>query len=71
MTETPQASQVRHRFPRAENCSFHGSREHVTMHCWALKKYLKNLVQRGYLDEFILDLEEDPEVGEAPAETVD
>jgi len=41
------------------------------MHCWALKRHLEDLIQRGHLDEFILDLEEDPEVGEAPTETVD
>ena len=47
------------------NYSFHGSQGHATQHCWALKKYLKDLIQREYLDEFILDLEEDREVGEA------
>ena len=41
------------------------------MHYWALKGHLEDLVQRGCLDEFILDLEEDPEVGETPAETID
>jgi len=41
------------------------------LHCWALKKHLKDLLQRGYLDEFILALEEDPEIGEAPVEIVD
>jgi len=32
------------------------------MHCWALKMHLENLVQHGYLEEFILDQEEDPKV---------
>ena len=36
-----------------------------------LKRHLENLVQHGYLDEFILDLEKDCEVEKAPAETVD
>ena len=58
-------------FLKVGNCSFNESREHATLHCWALKKHLEDLVQRGYLDKFILNLEEDPEVGEAPAETVD
>jgi len=51
-------------------CSFHDSRGHTTLHCWALKKHLEEVVQCGYLDEFILDSEEDPKVREAPAETV-
>ena len=36
-----------------------------------LKRHLEDLVQCGYLDEYILDLEEDPKAGETPAETVD
>ena len=55
---------------KAGSCSFHDNRGHATMHCWALKRYLKDLVQRGYLDEFIFSLEEDPEGGKAPIETV-
>ena len=55
----------------AGNCSFHSNRGHTTLHCWALKRHLKDLVQRGYLEEFILDLEEDLEVGETPADTID
>ena len=38
---------------------------------WTLKWYLEDLVQREYLDEFTLDLEEDLEVGGASAEIVD
>ena len=41
------------------------------MHCWALKRHLEDLVQRGYLEKFILDQEEDPEVGGTPAESID
>ena len=41
------------------------------MHCWALKRHLEDLVQRGYLDEYILALEEDPKVRETLAETID
>jgi len=58
-------------FLEAGNCSFHGSRGHATLHCWALKKHLEDLVQHGYLNDFVLDSEEDPEVGEAPTEIVD
>ena len=36
-----------------------------------LKRYPEDLVQYEYLDKFILDLEKDPEVREAPAKTVD
>ena len=32
------------------------------MHCWAFKMHLEDLIQRRYLEEFILDQEEDPEV---------
>ena len=56
---------------KAGNCSFHGSRGHATRYCWALKRHLKNLIQRGYLEEFIIYLEEHPEVREAPMGTVD
>jgi len=55
----------------AGNCSFHDSRGHTTLHCCSLKRHVEDLVQRGYLDEFVLDLKEDPEVGETPAEIVD
>ena len=55
----------------AGNCSFHGNWGHTTLYCWTLKRHLEDLVQCGYLNEFILDLEEDPKVREAPAETVD
>ena len=41
------------------------------MHCWALKKHLNDLVPRGYLDEFVLDQEKDPEVGDTPDEVID
>jgi len=34
------------------------------MNCWALRRHIKDLVQHGYLDEFVLDLEEGPEVGD-------
>ena len=54
-------------FQEAENFSFHDSRRHATLHCWPLKRQLENLVQRGYLDEFIFDLEEDLEVRKASA----
>ena len=53
------------------HCSFHGSWGHATLHCWALKRHLEDLVQRGYLEEFILDQEEDPEVGDTPSESID
>ena len=56
---------------KAGHCSFHDSRGHATLHCWALKKHIKDLVQRGYLDEFILELDENPEVGETLAESID
>ena len=56
---------------KAGGCSFHGIREHATLHCWALKRHLEDLVQRGYLDEFFLNADESPEAGEAPSETVD
>jgi len=44
---------------------------HATLHCWALKRHLKNLVQCGYFEEFILDQEKDPEVRGTPAESID
>ena len=44
---------------------------HTTLHCWALKKHLEDLVQRGYVDKFVLDQEEDPEVGDIPGEVID
>jgi len=40
------------------------------MHCWALKRHLEDLVQHGYLEEFVLDQGEDPEVGDTPAESI-
>ena len=43
------------------NCSFQGSQRQATLHHWALKRHLEDLVQCGHLDEFILDLEEDPD----------
>jgi len=55
---------------KSGRCSFQDSRGHAALHCWALKRHLEDLVQRGYLDEFILDLEEDSEGGKASAETV-
>ena len=57
-------------FLEAENCSFHGNWGHAALHCWALKRHLEDLVQCGYLNEFIFDLKEDPEVGETPTEIV-
>jgi len=44
---------------------------HATLHGWALKRHLEDLVQRGYLDEFILVQEEDPHVGDTPDEAID
>jgi len=41
------------------------------VHYWALKRNLEDLVQRGYLEEFVLDQEEDPEVEDTPAESID
>jgi len=46
----------------ARHCSFHGSRRHATLHCWALKRHLGDLIQCGYLEEFVRDQEEVPEV---------
>ena len=37
---------------------------HATLHCWDLKRHLEDLVQCEYLEEFVLDQEEDPEVGD-------
>ena len=34
-------------------------------------RYIEDLVQRGYLEEFALDHEEDLEVGGTPAESID
>ena len=57
-------------FLKAGSCSFYSSQGYATVYCGALKWHLEDLIRQGYLDEFILDSEEDPEVGEAPAETV-
>ena len=71
MGETPKAVKHDTDSLKAENCSFHDSRGHVTLHCLTLKRHLEDLMQRGYLDEFVLNSAEDPEVGRAPSETVD
>ena len=43
---------------------------HATLHCWDLKRHLEDLVQCEYLEEFILDQEKDPEVGDTPTESI-
>ena len=53
------------------HCSFPNIRGHVTLNCWAFRKHIKDLVQRGYLDEFVLELEEDLEVRDTPDEVID
>ena len=54
----------------AGHCSFHGSWGHVILHCWVLKRHLKDVVQYKYLDKFILKLEKDPKIKETPIESV-
>jgi len=49
---------------------FHGSWGHATLHCWGLRRHLE-IVQCGYLEEFVLDQEEDPEVEDHTAESID
>ena len=44
---------------------------HAALHCWALNRHLEDLVQREYLEEFILNQDEDPEVVGTPAESID
>jgi len=58
-------------YPEVGSCSFHSSRGHATEHYWALKRHLEGLIQRGYLDEFILGPKEYPEIEETPSEIVD
>ena len=53
----------------AGHCSFYGSQGYPSLYCWALKRHLEDLILCGYLEEFILDLEEDPEVRDTPAES--
>jgi len=69
MGETLQVNQSWHRSPEAGHCSFHDSSEHATLHCLVLKRHLENLVQRIYLDKFILELEEDYEERSHPSES--
>ena len=40
-----------------EYCSYHDCKRHNTLHCWALWKYLEELIQQDLLKEYILTLE--------------
>ena len=71
MDETPKPTKHDADPLEAGHCSFHGCLGLATLHCWALKRHFEDLVQRGYLGEFILELEEDPKVRETPVESVD
>jgi len=71
MSETLLANQARRESPRSKALFNHGSREHATLHCCALKKHLEDLIHCEYLDEFILDLEEDSVVREILVQSVD
>ena len=50
---------------------FYDNRGNAILHCWALIRHFEDLVQYEYLNEFVLNSEEDPEVRQALAETVD
>ena len=51
--------------------SFHDIQGHITLNCLGLRRLIEDLVQRGYLDEFVFNLEEDPKVGDTPDEAID
>ena len=70
--ETPQAKQARPKSLRSRRILFFSWQSgRATLHCWSFKRHLEDLVQCGYLEEFVLDQEEDPEVGDTPAESID
>ena len=58
MGETPKTAKHDPDLLESGSYSFHGSRGHATLYCWALKRHLENLAQREYLDEFIFNLED-------------
>ena len=55
----------------AGHCSLNGIQEHATLYCWARKRYSAHLVQRVYLNEFVLNQEEESEVGDILDEAID
>ena len=48
---------IQHNFslPESEEyCSHHDYKGYQTVHCWALRRYLEELVQHGFFKEYIL-----------------
>jgi len=37
-----------------EYCSYHECKGHQTIHFWALRRYLKELIQQGFIKEYVL-----------------
>jgi len=37
-----------------EYCSYHDCKGHKTIYCWALQRYLKELIPQGFLKEYVL-----------------
>jgi len=37
-----------------EYCSYHECKWHQTIHCWDLLRYLEELIQQGFLKEYVL-----------------
>ena len=43
-------------FESEEYCSYDEGKGYQTIHCWALRKYLEELIKQGFLKEYVLTL---------------
>jgi len=51
----PRTIQYNPTFSGAEEyCSYHDCKGHMTIYCWALRKYLKEFIQQGFFKKYIL-----------------
>ena len=50
----PTPIQYDHSHPRAEEYCYHDGKEHKTIHCRSLRRYLKELIRQGFLKKYVL-----------------